>query len=497
MASTRRLAAATLLLAVWLASSAALAQVSWQAFGTVTSGVTNDPNPGVDGDSSDGFTEATPGFRLSTRSGRVIHDLSYRFSGTYYYETEDARSFSNLLGWISLIQASENVRLSLLANFTQSQENSFLAPQAGVQTVGSTLFVAGSAGQRLDWQLAPRWTLNQSLSLTYHAPLDLEDPDAQGADPDPPQPRTLTTTVRVGLAHRWALVQLGGNLRATYNADLEYTPNAAPGGVAEPIPTEHVQLIALTGVLMVDLAERWSAEVEAGVLQASTTAERPPEFDTTSVLLEPVGLAALRYEHAGVTASLSGEHTIEPTLIGDTLRIERFRLGGRLPLGPRFRERWFVGLTGGYEYAQQIQFGAQGGDLDEAHVYRADLELAWRINPNFEASLRYSLSAQTELGLTPGFTRHAGMLGLTVRYPGERRRSQDIRRALQQRRVNSNQWQQFFAARTRPAVLLSSIGPGRLQTAGSPVGSSAEHGGRRCNTQRHGQTAALDEAQVW
>ncbi len=459
----RRLRSQALLLATVLLAlpAPAHAQLSWQALGTLTTGATNDALPGAEGDGADSYTEISPSLRLGLRSGRALHQLEYAFAATVYAANfDEGSSYANNVALLSLIQATPNLRLGLGAGFNQGQQNALSGEEllaSGVQPSGAVGFIEPSASEGLDWQLDPWWSLSQTLEGRFYREL--------ASETQPPQPDGMTIQSSLGLTRAFARSRVGGRVVGTYNTNLEYadtiTPPAPDNDRCIALPaggcrfaTERLQGVELRAESSYDLSRSLALDLDAGLLEASTS------VDWGQAYFQPTARVALRFAGARATAAISFAHTFEPSLrLGESFRYERLRLEGRLPIGTAFRERWFVTGAAGYDYAQQIEI-AKDELGDSAHLMVAQAGLQWVINDSVSALARYELTVQTALAEAGGYTRHALLAGVEVRYPGSRQPHQRIRRSLPHQ-LDQRRWDEMFTpapGQQRPSV--SPVQPG-------------------------------------
>lgn len=432
-----------LLLLLVLPPASAAAQVRLQAAGTVTSGVTNDPNPGSTGDSSDGFTEASPSLRLSISSGRAFHQLQYTFNGLFYYRYfKESSAYSNMLEWLGLILAGEGVRVRLMGDVNQGHQQSLSMQQGftgGVQPDGRLVFISGRLEDQLEWTINDQWSAYQTFRATGFRALIS----------DYAQPMSVEGELHLGGSRRLHRDHLVGlDVGSVYHLNLSYTETVDGGGEVKH-PTAHIIIAQAFARWNYDFARDWSLEVNVGMLEANHS------DDFSKVYYQPLGLVAVRFAREHAYFEASARYTMRPSLqLGETFRVAEARVIGRIPLGRIHSARWVVAATLGYDWAQRLALGCHElGNFMQA--YLADVALEWRASDTLELSVRYQLNGQTYLPAephcmmmyteVPGFRRHAALISATFRWPAERVRS-NVSRRLRRPITRDVDWQRHFDA---------------------------------------------------
>lgn len=445
-AAAGRLATAAVVGSLFVASPAR-AQFDWldhadlRATGTVTTGATNDvlvrPRELIDPE-PDGFTILSPGLQMLQLSGKIIHQLSYTFSGVVYFTHPNLDAFANELSYLGLIRLEPTVRLLLGGTFTQTYArtlNLLLSPgpgqQLGARTATGRNYISSSVEQRTIWEASRPWTVNQGVQLGSAVP-------TTGGRP------SVTASASFGARYRFRSHALG------VSTDLLYFLGRSTPAVGG-INSSHQLQQTIVGEWLWDFGRgHWTLGVQAGGVLATVLGGGADLFG------QPVGNASLSYRHPYGTVRIGGGRSVQPNLLLGTNYI---RDSGYLGFGIRFdqRERWRLSGGGSYEHMRAV-----GTRPQTIHYAQASASLSWRAHEMLDVGLDYRFTLQLGrnpiLGTNPDGSldidrRATGtlhqqvvLLRTTFYYPG---RAKGYRRIELRppKRVDQKSWEELFSSK--------------------------------------------------
>jgi hypothetical protein len=373
--STWGVGSALVLLA--LSPSTASADTSLVATGAVDSGYSTNiqgtpesDDPAAAQPISDGFMNLRPGLAAAYERQRSIHNLTYTFGAQLYLGSREANSYSNTLGYQSIISISPRGSLRLGAAFNEGELNAFNQPgdqvgdPADVQPDGDTSFISynGSAGYR--HLLSQRMTGEVNVAATKFEPTD-------GGEVGP----TTTGNLQFRLERTFRYHLLGGDARLTYSKQI--------------VPEVQRTLITGPGVFWTwNITDRISTTTTAGL----DVVGEYPAFERG--LTEPRGSAALTYSHERGRATLGVARAAGVNVFGGDSTVDNsVFLNAALPV-PLPTERP-VAMTAGVIYSSgeiiDLEIGETRGRNERLS---ADVTLGMAINPAWNLGLRFSTSRQ-------------------------------------------------------------------------------------------------------
>ena len=337
-----------------------------------------DPMPVPGGEkptsSSSFFTDVRPALVYQVDGRRLTWRFGAGFSAILSYAGEAAASYTSNATVEMLAVPSSSVTTSAAAGVMYGGA-AFLASQraadAGQPVVGASgnpTVLSLNAGQALNWEVEPRWTLQETLSGSLIAPQGNFDTSNGAAG------------VTLAFEHGWPRDALGIELR---------------GGVAQLRP----QVLANMGPAYAsvtssvrarwnhDFSRDWNALATAGVAQVFTDAGSQP-FG-----LVPVGSAIVRYTAGRTVASLDFTQDIATNLLVGSLSFSDQLIARGSFLIDERHERVLAFSLGGL-HNQPI---GEAGPLAVAatgNVIQSDVGFTTLLSRNVVATARYSISYQ-------------------------------------------------------------------------------------------------------
>jgi hypothetical protein len=424
-----------LLACVLLYPSPARAQVQVQGQVAATTGFTDNlesrprnPPPGDAAAEPDGFAELTPGIRMFYGSSRFAQQLGYDFLLTLYFQHSEAISWANRLTWVGAIQSSQRTQLNLNLTVDQGKQNNLVNRDASagtvdVQPAGNVHFLTAALGQGLAWEISGQWRFNEDLTLNYFHPLESEQPQAQTGMGD----------LGFSMTRRWSTDEISGRLGTNYTVAFPYTVGT------QQITSEQQLLNSFTASWRHEFTPTWTAELQAGVVQAL----RPTDF---AQLWHPTAGGLIRFQRSEeFDTQFSYQHQIQPSIsVGTTFLTEAFALTGAIPVSRRLRMT--LSTTLGYQYMRTLNLAT--GSFDQSlHVAAADVAFTWQTMDALQFTLRYQLhyqdgSATESNPALLNFYRNMISLTTTAIYPAQR--SPRNLRQRRGRRGTESDWNQLF-----------------------------------------------------
>jgi hypothetical protein len=401
-----------------LVSTPAHAKASLQAQMTASAGWSDNPdntaNTG-DGPRSDLIFVLSPGLVLTTGTPRAVQQLSYFFGATLFARETKADSFSNTLTWSGFFLPSRITTLALTAGVTQTRLNGFSAggesanAQFQVLPTGVADLLTATAAQRFGWEFYPRWRLEEATAAG--ATIQLDHQSGQN---------NQFVTPSLSIQRLWARDLGALDLAVTYS-NYEAVRGLVVGkdGVVQPngILTPRQQTLFNQGMLRWrhDYGHFISSELGAGAVAILSA------VDGSGRIIEPVGLAALRFFYQLFQTDLSYQRTAAPdTLIGQSFLYDGVTLRTVTLLGHRSG----LSLSGavGYQHARQIHAGSNHiTGITDAVSADATLTFTPRLEVGF--FLRYQFLDQIgddtgAPGTIPSLQRNTLLFGVRGVYPG-------------------------------------------------------------------------------
>jgi hypothetical protein len=371
--------------------------VAWQSAISISGSATDNMRPAGQEPEAGYFTTISPRIRVAVERARFVFVTEYRFAVDLFANHLEATSYVNVLGFQGLLRISDVLRLSLAVEGSQGQQASLLlnreasATVLGVQPPGTMLRLEGRGFEHVDWNFSGNWTSFQDLTVILNRPLDVVD-----------QPATLIAGNQLGAERRWLNDALAGVAQATYFIS------------SYPITGRRTsQLItSLRGTWRHDFGHFLSGEAAAGAIFA---------FDLDvlgSGLWSPDGRLGLHYRRAEGWIEIAAGHGVEVNPVAaQAFMTEEAHLRAGLPI--LARPALALAASGGYQYGHALhlrQEEAQGA----LHVILADVSLEWHLAGYLSLGGRYQFLRQSSSDPAfVAFSRHVGLLSLTVLYPAE------------------------------------------------------------------------------
>ncbi|MFH1130919.1 MAG: hypothetical protein V1754_06260, partial [Pseudomonadota bacterium] len=256
------------------------AQTRLQGQIAVSSGFTDNidsrprtPPPGEPGSESDGFADISPGLRFFYGSPRFLQQLDYTFYLNLYFQHSEAISYSNRLEWLGLVQSSQSTRLTLGAGLEHGRQNvinlqqSASATTVGAQAEGNTTSINPTVNEILEWDVAQRWRILQTLLFFGFLPVASDRPQAPG----------IESEFHLVASRNWANDDISVDFGTRYSANIAYYNETG-----EIQPFEHQLIYSLVGSWEHAFGPEWTTELRLGVLLAL-------DGDSFSGVFEPTG----------------------------------------------------------------------------------------------------------------------------------------------------------------------------------------------------------------
>jgi hypothetical protein len=358
---------------------------------------------------ADFFFELRPGLILSSGAPRFVSRLEYFFQADLFARESEANSYSNTINWQGFYLPSPRSELLFSVLGQQGRLNTFNLTEPSSSSpvtvlpaaAASTNFAQVSSSEVLLYHLPQAWNVTQSL--VGRAWFDL-------------QPGLLPNVYEIvgdaSATHRWKIDSLGVALRLDfvyYDQVRDAKTNAV---IAAPLSQLLNQLLLR---YRRDWTPFWNTELAAGIVEANN-------LGSASInIVQPSGLAALRYNHRRGTGELMYQHMVQPNAVAaSTFALDEVALRGTLPFPEK--SHLYFSTTLAYQHARQIDF-ATGLTLSRADIFVVDGTLRWQPRQEVGVYARFSFFDQVghpDDGPTAQLSirREVIMLGVNITYPG-------------------------------------------------------------------------------
>jgi hypothetical protein len=360
-------------------------------------------------------TQAGPSISMAPSAVLLIdtpltnHTLTYAFSVALPF-TKDIKlvaaplTYSHRFSYSGRYTVDDLTTVSLGGSFSYAPVNT-LSGSGGDPTqtpvdaspVGAAYTLAASLTQGCNRQLSEEWSLTQSSSFSFGAPID----------PALIHPKTLGTQDSITLSKRINKETVGVVATAAVNY---FTIGEGAGGQITDPNTQITDSLALTWTH--PWTDSLSMTLNAGVTQIISPAA------TTVTSVQPSGSVALNYRFDISTLTAQYAHQASPNLAaGSVAFTDSATLRFSLPIGS-------TGLstsgTGGFTHSAPV--GGNGTSLvgSPTNVIVSDAALTYKSQrlPSLSLSLRAQLQRQVPTDdPSQGFTRVSGSLSLSYSYP--------------------------------------------------------------------------------
>jgi hypothetical protein len=397
--------------AKWALQGVAVANAGWTD--NVLS-VPSNPPPGTAGPQADFFFDLRPSLVFTAGSPRFITRLAYTFDANLYATHSEADSYSNRLDWTGFILPSRTTELLIALSAREGRLNTFNLAEGSAATpiqvtpIGGTTYVGGSAQELFSWDITPQWRFVQSLGFNAYLPLDPRL-----------SPNTFEVDTHYITERAFRHDAFGVDLRLDYSIFTEVRgPVLGPDGTTTAdgvvTPAQSQLILAPVAKWRHDYGHFWNSELDAGVIVVF------PLSQTGSPIVQPAGLAAIRYLHPYGQADLSYAHTVQPNaLAAQTFALDQLTLRGSVPFGQKSHVA--LSAAAGYQHGRVIDFGT-GGTLSNVDLIVVDATLTWAPRAEFNIFARYQyfnqIGHEGDFTPEPSFARNTVMIGVTGTYPG-------------------------------------------------------------------------------
>jgi hypothetical protein len=375
----RRSPAAAALAIAALAPAAARAQnARLQAVLEGTVGVTDNVLSASEeapvGPEAGAFGSVSPGLVFRYDTPRTAQTLSYTFTPSFYFGHPEASSYTNTAAWSGRFVTTPTTELTLGANGTQGQLNTYLSADDPGRTAlralpsGGTVFVQGGVNEGFSKQLSPVVTAAQSASFLAYTPLG-EDAPA----------RTYGATGALSAQRLWR--HDTGALALTFAYTHFDNVPVGPSG-SEALEARDQLVNTLVASWQHDYGHHVSSQLDLGVTQATDLG------GDYAQIWQPAGLLALRYVRDEAQAELAYAHAAQLNVFLSQIDlVDQATLRVAAPLVHAAR----LGAEGsaGAQLSRPIVDGELG---DPATVLLFDAALLWSpvaSVPDLELALRY------------------------------------------------------------------------------------------------------------
>lgn len=358
----------------------------------------NDPA----GKEGDYFYQVSPGLIFSQESKRFVHQAIFTLGLSRYVERSEANTFSSRLSYRGLYAVDPLSSLTLQVNGVNGRTNTFNTevPDGGMEILprGGTTYASGMIGQGFRRRESRFFRWSQDASARAFLPLG--DVANLGSN--------YYFGLGGGAERLWKHHALGFRVTTQYNIN---GGGFDPSGAA--FDAEKLVILGGEARWLWDLSLRWSFEGRAGG-QFVVVA---PEFNKG--LVQPTGLAALRYAFERGRIEASYRHTIQPNLLVSLTTVNHtVQLRGGIPIPGT--EAWSLFASAGYSRGQVLDLDMQALTVETEQVF-ANASLNYRPVREFAVSLRVYSNQQARsrviVGIPEGYTRNQVWLTLTGTYP--------------------------------------------------------------------------------
>ncbi len=333
--------------------------------------------------------EARPALTLQVGTPRLVWRAGYLLA----YDL-DAYGESTSSHFASLSLAAEPSPRTLVtagASFTQGgvafriSQPPADAGRPALLDPGGGVLLTGTFRQTLGWEASPSLRLGQELRASQAARPDAFDD----------RNRTVAGLLRLDWLRQSSSLGLGGGASLASLKPLD-SPSWQP----------HLDswTCSLLGAWSLDVDERWSGQLTAGLQLVRVVGQAPDA-------LSPAGGLVIRYAAGPGEASLTAQHAILPMLETGTLsESDEVVLRATMSLDPD-RRRVLAGSAGFVSLRPPIVGPAVAA---ASTALRGDVGLVWGLSTWLQATVRYSISHQYWSGTSS--TVHVLLAGLTFHF---------------------------------------------------------------------------------
>jgi hypothetical protein len=350
----------------------------------------------------DAVFQLRPGIIYTNAAPRALQQLGDTFSADLFALHSNGNSYSNRLYWTGLFLTSPKSELFTQIDSSVGKLNTLnsLTDSAtavtGVLPPGGTVYFDTLARESFNWNVVPKWRLNQAGNFRVFVPLV----------PANASPVSWDGVLSLGAERLFKRDSVGFDFRTEY---IQYDEQRDATTNTVLVPTARQIVLTLLPRWRRDWTPFWSTELAAGAVMAFRAE------DGSGVFVEPVGVAALRYIREFMTGELTYAHNVTANpFAGQTFAIDEVALRGLFPFGQRSKVA--LGISGGYQHARTISAvgGALSGNFD---VVLADATLTWQPRPEVGLFLRYQFFDQFAPTPERTFFRNNVLLGVSAIYP--------------------------------------------------------------------------------
>ncbi len=332
----------------------------------------------------------SPGVVLTLESPRARYQAGYTFTAS---ASPAMSSYANRIQLGGAFVTGPTTELALGGHVAQGSTSALqlTADAGGAQPGGasaaagvaalpsaSLTYVSGGVTEELTKELSPALRVSQGLALSANTPV------LRSATNELPYRSTTSVAATGGVERSWRRDALGLLARVDLVTQVQVDavgpaadPTAPPASTAST--TRRAVIDSLVATYKRDFGHFLGGELQAGVLQVSS-------LGTGAVLVQPTGLAAVRFTRLEGTAELAFSHTALPNpLLGVNLLSDTLTLRGAVPLDRR--ARWLAATSSGFAHTRQIL--DDGSLAPPTNILRGDVTLGYLPTPAFQLALRY------------------------------------------------------------------------------------------------------------
>lgn len=356
---------------------------------------------------ADFFGDIRPSLVFTTASARIVQQLSYTFSYTYFFRNASANGYSNTLSWSGAMYPSRRSELvvSIITSQSEVTTQSFATDPATPVLLrpGRVNSFSWSAREQLSHEITSRVRLGQTLTLSIT---------------DPITPKTIATNLTIDLGgtldYTWRKTALGAIARVNYFQALEQKGQGTlPDGTMGQVVVSPAQGFFTTTAMLrwrQDFGNFWTSELGLGVLHTVGT--------TGLGHLGPSAAAALRYSRPEASASLTYAHASQPSpFLAQNFLSDSIALAVSAPLGSESKVS--LNLSASYTYSRQLLGdGSEGG---RAHQATGDVSLTYTPIAGLSLYLRgqatHQLAIEGSANPLASVFRNSILIGINGFYP--------------------------------------------------------------------------------
>ncbi|MDB4967900.1 MAG: uncharacterized protein JWN44_3589 [Myxococcales bacterium] len=350
----------------------------------------------------DAVFQLRPGVVFTSGGARGVQQLGDTFSADLFALHSNGNSYSNRLYWTGLFLLSPKTQLFTQVDSNVGKLNTLnslsdsSAAVTGVLPPGGTVFFDTTARENFYWTVDKEWRANQAGSFRVFVPLV----------PSNASPVTWDGVLSLGTERLFRRDSVGIDFRTEY---IQYDELRDSQTNAVITPFQRQLVLSLLPRWRRDWSAFWSSELAAGALLAFRAE------DGSGLLVEPVGLAAIRYIRLQLTGELAYAHNVTANpYAGQTFAVDEVALRALF----RFPERTHVafGATCSYQHARAVD-ALPGAALASFDVLLADATVTWQPRPEIGVFLRYQFFDQFAPTPEQSFYRNNVMVGVSAIYP--------------------------------------------------------------------------------